>query len=156
MWQAPSLGSSRVMLGTELPPEHGVGKKRNKITARVCHSHTGPVIHTETGSQRGGGGCTPILESERGHVGLFVPPKLSTLLGRQKEETQVWDTDDNANGTILRSPYSFLLLCGWIASFQSGLHLCAVAVSYQVTGDTPKTCCFHARELQDRSSWKTH
>lgn len=79
MWQAPSLGSSRVMLGTELPPEHGVGKK-NKITARV----RGPVIHTETGSQRGGGGCSPILESERGHVGLFVPLKLSTLLDRQK------------------------------------------------------------------------
>jgi len=54
MWQAPPLGSSRVMLGTELPPEHGVDKKRNKIIARV----RGPVTHTETGSQRGGGGCS--------------------------------------------------------------------------------------------------
>lgn len=53
MWQAPSLGTSRVMLGTELPPESGVGKKRNKIIASVRR----PVTRSETESQWGEGGC---------------------------------------------------------------------------------------------------
>ena len=87
------------MLGTELPPDHGVVKKRNKIIARV----RGPVTCTETGSQQGGG-CSknqPYPGVWEGPCGVFCTLEClhaAEETRRQKEETLVWDTEDAQMG----------------------------------------------------------
>lgn len=141
LWQAPSLGSSRVMLGTELPSEHGVSKKRNKIIARV----SGSVTHTETGSQRQGG--------------CFVPLKVSTLLNRQqgrKKRPLFGVLRTTLKRWFLGHPTS---ACFSVGRLYLSRMLCISMQWWWVIRSQERyqrPSCLHVRELKDGSSWKTH